>query len=523
MKRITAAVVGAIAPASILAFAPGLQRSGFDHFTASKEIVVLALVGAAAALVVSARRALRLQVIDVVLLTVFGLGMIGTLTVAVDPDTAWRAVAMSGAAIALFWVARTAPPQLVLRSVAVACAIAAVGVIGEAFDLWSLSLAGRTPGGTEGHRNFMAHALAIGLPAVVATALEMGRPRRRMLGLAAVAAVVMAITLSRSRTAWVAAAVGTCVMVFAAYRGWRSIDRRRVAVIGAAFLVGATAAITLPNQLSWWSSSPYADTALTLAAFDRGSGRGRVLQYAATARMVIANPVLGVGPGQWSIAYPEFSQAPDANYSPLGIEPVSKVPNADWLPFAAERGVPAFVLLLVAAALAIRSCVVAMRREGGRVPAVVGLAAIATTAVAGTFDAVLSRPTPLVILALLVGAGMARTEAAARRGLSGLAHWPAAAAIVALSFIAMIRPARALGAMYRYESPDLADRIAAGHANPSAYEVNMTVALELTKRRDCELARAHAREVLEHYPHHMLARRVIDRCEAVARGTRDRT
>jgi O-antigen ligase len=524
-SRAATVLVAAVAPAAILAVAPGLDRTGLDRFTAAKEIAVIALVAlAAAAAALAWRGRLVVRGIDLALVAILAITAAGAATVAIDPGIAWRATAMTAAAIALFWAARGVEPRVVVAAVGGAAAIGAVAVIVEAFGLVSWSLEERGPGGTEGHRNFMAHGLAIGLPAAIAAAVTAARRWSRVLGAIAVAAVAAAITLSRSRTAWVAAVVGLIVLAAAAWRasdpGAARLRRAAAGIAVAAVLAGVVAAIVVPNRLAWASATPYLDTASTVAEFDTGSGRGRILQYRTTARMIAAHPWLGVGPAHWSVAYPAFARQPDSNHVPLAIEPVSKLANADWLPFAAERGIPAALLLVVAGGLVVLGCGRALRgRPEARVPAAVALAALAVAAVAGTFDSVLTRPTPLVFLAALVGAGVAGAPGGRTVSLERVvpaARIAAAAAIVALGVAGVARPALAVSAMYLNESPDLEDRVAAARRNPSAYEVDVGLALAFTKRRDCARAEAHARAALAHYPHHLLARRVIDRCKTIA-------
>jgi O-antigen ligase len=73
-------------------------------------------------------------------------------------------------------------------------------------------------------------------------------------------------------------------------------------LLAAAAAGAAWAAVRLPNTVDWRSASPYLDSARDLVNYREGSGRGRLTQWTNSARLLAARPLLGVGPGNWSVA-----------------------------------------------------------------------------------------------------------------------------------------------------------------------------------------------------------------------------
>src|SRR5437764_1430588 len=92
----------------------------------------------------------------------------------------------------------------------------------------------RSPGGTLGNRNFVAHAAAFGLPLVLLAAL--GAQRRFALGAAGAAIATASLVLTRSRAAWLAFAAVVVVFLIAtiAERGVAAFVLIALAFLGIA-------------------------------------------------------------------------------------------------------------------------------------------------------------------------------------------------------------------------------------------------------------------------------------------------
>src|SRR5262249_46689456 len=136
-----------------------------------------------------------------------------------------------------------------------------------------------------------------------------------VLGALGVAMVCGTLVLTRSRAAWLGVAAVLAVflvgwlLVPPARRSLRHWSRLMLLLICAAG--GAVAVVSLPNTLRWASDNPYAETAAGLVNAREGSGRGRLLQWKNTMRMAAHHPLLGVGPGNWPVHYPEFAPRSD--------------------------------------------------------------------------------------------------------------------------------------------------------------------------------------------------------------------
>ena len=139
--------------------------------------------------------------------------------------------------------------------------------------------------------------------------------------------------------------------------------RRRLKVLAGASASAVITALFLPNALEWKSDSPYLDSVRGVVNYKEGSGAGRLVQYRNSLRMAVANPVLGVGPGNWAVEYPKFAVRNDPSLNDEGMTS-NPWPSSDWVAFLAERGFAAVLLfamalfgLLVGAWIRARACV----------------------------------------------------------------------------------------------------------------------------------------------------------------------
>src|SRR6185312_10106917 len=212
---------------------------------------------------------------------------------------AWRALAVSLSGVAVFWCARAVARAgwrdalvwgLVLGVVA-AGVTALLQAYGVQSDYVSLN---RAPGGMLGNRNFVAHLAAIAAPALLWRTLGARTPWGARAGMLA--------------TVVLAAVIG----VLAGHRTWRrSTAAARAGRLLAVLAATVLAAMFLPNKLNWKSESPYLDSVRGVVDYRAGSGKGRLVQYRNSLRLASAHPVLGVGPGNWSVRYPSVATPND--------------------------------------------------------------------------------------------------------------------------------------------------------------------------------------------------------------------
>lgn len=436
---------------------------------------------------------------------------------------AFRAWGVSFAGLVVYEMARAArrhgQGSPLVAALGFAVTVAALTGLAQAYGLDGGLLAGeRAPGGTLGNRNFLAHLAVIGLP-VVGSLAATARGRAGMIGgAAAIVVLATAIVLTRSRAAWLAGAMtGTVVLLAAWWRGRagarpggtdgaarRSVRRPRLLIPGA-IGAGLLAALLLPNRLSWRSESPYRDSLTGLINYQEGSGRGRLIQYANSLRLVPRDPVFGTGPGNWMVAYPLVTTPGDPSYAGADPVPTNPWPSSDWIAVLAERG-PIGALLLLLAGLS--AALVALRRlrdpETG-VHAVAALGVLTATVTTGLFDAVMLLAPPTLLVFAALGALLPDTGAVVTRPLEGRRRM---AAILVPLAVATALVAQSAGQLNAIRITQVGrQRDAAREAlryDPGNYRLHLLLAM----RGSCDHARA-ARRLL---PNHEWPRRLMRNC-----------
>jgi O-antigen ligase len=499
-------------------------RFQLDRYTFVKELVLLATALGAALLCVRATRRLTVFVVDVLIAAYLALSLVSAL-LAANGWLAFRALGVSLAGAALFWSARTVAraghgsPLLVALAVSVVLG-AATGLV-QAYGLITTDLASatRAPGGTFGNRNFMAHLVALGLPLLVMVTVQARRRALFLLGSAGLVLSVAALVLSRSRAAWLGAAL--CLAFLAveglwAGRLWEDPRlRRRVTLLAGTTLAGLILAITLPNRLNWRSDSPYLDSLTGVTNFREGSGRGRLIQYRNTARMALDHPLLGVGPGNWPVHYPRYMSPGDPSFDADDPIPTNPWPSSDWVAVLAERGLPAFLLLLLAGTSVALGAWARARAEPRRPPSLPDLVIVATLiaiVVVGAFDAVLLLPAPAFFAWTAIGAlastarpvrEMVLTPASRRRLMLGIGIAGGALVIRSLAQVA----AMAIAADGTRDRMELAARV-----DPGSYRIQVALAQGWRTAGRCDQARSHAEHAAALFPHHPAPRSVLRAC-----------
>jgi O-antigen ligase len=385
-----------------------------DRFFVPKELTLHLTALVAGILAVGAFRRVPFTPVDLLFLGYLGFSAASTF-LAEDRAAAVRALAISVSGVAIFWAARAVGEaglaRPLLRALAVAAVAGAVTALLQAYgvrsDFFSIN---RAPGGTFGNRNFVAHVAAFSLPLVLLGALRAWRAAGYVFGAVGVTIVVATLILTRSRAGWLAFAAVMVVLIGSMIlcRALRRHRQTRLRLAGIAGLVcaGIAAAILVPNSLEWRSENPYLESVTRIADYQEGSGAGRLVQYGRSMRMALDAPLFGVGPGNWSVIYPEYAAPGDPSLSRSQPGTTANPwPSSDWVAFIAERGFPAAALLALVllgiAASALRTLVHA-RDEGEALLAAALLGIVLATIVAGMFDAVLllAHPTLLVWAAL---------------------------------------------------------------------------------------------------------------------------
>ena len=519
--RLAAVALGGGVLACALAMAPGRPENA-ERFAHPREIVLHLAAAAAAALLLAGARRLRADRADLLLAAFVALGVVSALVMAANPGYALRAVGISLSGALVFWAARATAEGdeeragMLTRMAALGAVLVAVSALTDAYGITGLSLGGRAPGGLFGNRNRMAHFVALGIPVALLHAAH-ARGRKGTAGWAlALAAMTAAVVLSRSRASWLALGVAALLVAAAGAPHLRALLRAgggpRAALLAGALAAGAVGAVVLPNTLDWRSSTPYLDSLRGLVESRSGSGQTRIIQYRNTLRMAAAHPVLGVGPGNWTIQYPRFSGPGDPSFTPRARIPTNRLPHGDWTGLAAERGIPALLALggffLLAFRGALRRVAAPLAEQGGdgegagRVLG--GLALLGTLAVlgvAGAFDPVLLTAAPAFVAFLVLGALMPRGGEGVSRPLPTPARTAALVLLLLLAPRLVIHGGRQLWADALYDTTsDAATLERALRVNPGDYTAHMLLAESWVREKRCDRATPHSVAAFKLFP-----------------------
>jgi O-antigen ligase len=495
-----------------------------DRHQIPKELVLQLAAVVAVLLTLRSTRRLGLTLADLLLVTYVALS-IGSAIGAHNHWLALRALGVTLSGAAVFWsaraIARAGLGRPLLTALAAAAVVGAITGLLQAYGVdLPLTASTRAPGGTFGNRNFMAHLVAITLPAMMLVTLETRSRARAVIGLLGLAIAASALLLSRSRAAWLGAALPAAFfLVLGLWKGglWNDTRLRpRILAMGTAVGLGIAAALLLPNRLDWKSDSPYLESLVGVANYRDGSGHGRLIQYRNTLRMAGDHPLLGVGAGNWPVAYPLYTTPNDPAFDWGDIMPTNPWPSSDWMAVASERGIPALLTVVMLFGVLLAAGWRRARAAANSAEGLAGLALVSTVlavAVVGSFDAVLLLAAPTLFAWALFGVllpperelmGLALTDGR-RRVLS------VATAGAALVF--MFRSGSQAGAILLSGSGRSVRWVTwASRIDPGSYRLHMLLAGTPDSRGPCARVRVHAAAAHELFPHHDAPIRLLRSC-----------
>jgi len=501
-----------------------------DRFFIPKELVLHLTAVTAVLLLLTDRRSLSLNRSDTFFAAFLALSALSAV-LASNHWLAARSLALSTSLFAIYWSARALAEASIARTlvawVATAIVIAAVTSLLQAYGVESdIFSTNRSPGGTFGNRNFVAHLAAIGVPILVWFALTSRRAIGVTLALLGLILVVAALVLSRSRAAWIAAASAVVVGGVMAWRShtlaWNREIAFRSALLAAATGLAVSAALVLPNTLEWKSDSPYLDSVTHVMSYREGSGRGRLIQYRNTMGIAVDYPLLGVGPGNWPVYYPRFAARDDPSLDPDDGMTSNPWPSSDWMAVIAERGFPAALCLAVAV---LGLLVVSAHRVRTAADSAEGLTALAfvstltATLVCGAFDAVMLLPAPALLVGALLGALSTPSRARLTIELSPARRRLLSAAIAVLGTLAVGRSALQVVAMALAGDSATARALeVATSLDPGSYRIQLRLARDYVDRGSCDRAKPHALAARARFPEAAEPRRLLAACGVRARG-----
>jgi len=511
-------IVGAIA---VVLLALPYKAFDLDRFFVPKELVLHATAAIAGLIVLARRPRPSLSRVDTLLIAFLGLSVISALF-AENWWLATRALAITASGITVFWVARALAAagyeRALVTGLATAVVLGALTALLQAYGMEPeyVSLS-RAPGGTFGNRNFMAHLSAIGTPIILLCAIEARRAWGFALGTIGMALVAAALVLSRSRAAWLALVVGGGLMLLIGWRmgdAWTdAVRRRRITVLAGVAAAAVVAALVLPNALEWKSNSPYLDSVKGVVNYKEGSGAGRLVQYRNSLKMAIANPILGVGPGNWAVEYPTFASRNDPSLNDEGMT-ANPWPSSDWVAMIAERGFAAvlvFTLALFALLIGAWMRARAASTPHERLGAVALAATVVIAVIVGAFDAVLLIAIPSLFLWSIVGA--LSPAGKARATLPSHVRGPVVGVAVVFAVLVVLRASGQIAAMSVYTAAATTTQAtSAALFDPGSYRINIRLAASYASRGDCVHVRQYAGAARELFPNAVEPKRLLRRC-----------
>jgi hypothetical protein len=293
----------------------------------------------------------------------------------------------------------------------------------------------RRPGATFSNRNAVGGYCAILTPLALARATMKPHHLRTF----AAAALLLTVALCRARSSWmgllVAGLLSAAACIELKRRGTLPVLPRR-GLIGSS--VAGLAAVAALNAgpwagLQWKEPAPLKSSFSRLLEYEAGTGLSRVEQHQVGLSMLSVKPLAGVGPGLWRREAPRFAHAATRQHARF-IGPLWS-PASDLLRHAVETG----LLGLAAAAAMALSLLAGARRRVAQARDMVTLAAMGSLVVAvviSGFDALLTRPASVALVAVI--AGMLRSDCERRAELAS--PWTGAAlslaAVVSLGLFA---------------------------------------------------------------------------------------
>jgi len=241
---------------------------------------------------------------------------------------------------------------------------------------------------------FMVTAMPIGIHVV-----HRGRPTVRLLGAAGLVLLTLGFVWSGSRGGFIALAAVGAFVVF------------RFSSIPLAWRLSATALVAIVVLAA--ASDKYWEQMGTITSdtdYNHTEQNGRLQIWNRGIGYMLENPVLGVGPGNFSIA--EGTLSPQAERQQYGIGVRWNAPHNSFVQIGAELGLPGLALYLAV----IASTFLALRRGGDLAPA---LSASLLGFVVGSFFLSLAYSEMLYTLVALAAAMRKVNEPALQ-----MAAWP---------------------------------------------------------------------------------------------------
>jgi O-antigen ligase len=269
--------------------------------------------------------------------------------------------------------------------------VVTIGAASAAFGIFQYGILrydnlGMRPRGTLGH--YMTYSGLLMLVMCAALARVLFAPRDRVWAALVMPALAVAVVVTFTRSAWIGASIAAALLL--SLKDFRLLALLPVA--GVALFLFAPPSVGARFDSMFNMNDP--------------TSRDRVAMLSAGRDMVLAHPLVGVGPQMVERVYPEY-RYPDA------VEPI--VPHLHNVPLqiAAERGIPALAAWLAFVVIVVFDLFRALRSSRHPVLPAAGLAAMAAMLTAGLFEYNFGDSEFLMLLLVLLTLPFAATRASA--------------------------------------------------------------------------------------------------------------
>lgn len=299
----------------------------------------------------------------------------------------------------LFLLAYLVPAsfETIARAAAVCAVIVSIVGISQAAGAFTFIPSSAQPSSTLGHRNLAAAYVISILPYVAVEAVRSKSWRDRLIGWGGVGLCVAFVIATRSRAAWIGGLTGASIVALAYFRGKMGPVRwsHGAGILVASLVVAVSLRVDVrpssSGEAMWHEKTDLLDAARSVA--DEGGDKGRLQLWERTLEMIQNQPIIGVGLGQWRVAYPAVAKGHmiDSRAAPIR-------PHNDLLSIWAESGTVAAALILLVLFRGFRAGWAALP---GHPVALAALCSVAAAVVTGGFG--FSREFPATWLPVWVG------------------------------------------------------------------------------------------------------------------------
>lgn len=211
---------------------------------------------------------------------------------------------------------------------------------------------GRATGGA-GDPNFFATYQLVALPLVLVLASEAREMWARIALYATLLVIVGSVLASLSRGALLMLVAIVFLLMVLPSRTFFPSRRRKAGIVAAIFISATLAFLGASKTLV-----PRVES-----VFTQGSGRtgsGRLYEWRAAEKVILENPLLGIGHGSYHVLSNElFAQTPGVDLGRIALHPEGVYAHNTYLETAAELGIPGLLLFLGILASTARALAVA--------------------------------------------------------------------------------------------------------------------------------------------------------------------